>query len=107
MKPLFTAMILICLSLPMDLSAHRVGGGDIVFRPAAPGVKQVLFSHEMHVTRKSIKCSRCHYEIFEMAKGSYGMTMEKITKGEFCGMCHNGRNAFDVHDKMHCDRCHH
>lgn len=107
MKPLITAMLLICLSLPVDLFAQRVGGGDIVFRPEVPGVKQVLFSHAKHVTGKGIKCSRCHYEIFEMARGSYGMNMEKITKGEFCGTCHNGRDAFGVHDKRHCDRCHH
>ncbi|MGE5807581.1 MAG: c(7)-type cytochrome triheme domain-containing protein [Nitrospirota bacterium] len=107
MKQLFVVIVLIGLSLPLNLLAQRVGGGDIVFRPSVPGVKPVLFSHEKHVSEKGIKCCRCHYEIFEMARGSYGMNMEKITKGEFCGMCHNGRDAFDVHDKTLCEKCHH
>jgi c(7)-type cytochrome triheme protein len=41
-----------------------------------------------------------------MAKGSSEMGMAKITKGEFCGRCHNGRLSFGVKDRKNCSRCH-
>jgi c(7)-type cytochrome triheme protein len=106
MKVLFIAVAFICLMTESALQAKSVGGGDIIFTPKNPGVKQVLFSHENHVTGKNIKCSGCHYRIFQMAKGSYKMNMDKITEGEFCGKCHDGRIAFDVKDKKNCKRCH-
>jgi c(7)-type cytochrome triheme protein len=84
--------------------AQTVGGGDLTFKPknAAP----VVFSHEKHVVEHGLKCTGCHYQIFQMARGSYKMNMSKITKGDFCGKCHNGQKAFDVKDKKNCTRCH-
>jgi len=32
--------------------------------------------------------------------------MEKINKGQFCGICHNGERAFGVKDKANCEKCH-
>lgn len=80
------------------------GGGDLTFKPK--NAKPVLFSHEKHVDQKKKKCSSCHYHVFQMAKGSYKMDMSKMTKGEFCGICHNGERSFDVKDKSKCDMCH-
>lgn len=88
---------------PGTMSA-AVGGGDMTFTPK--NAKPVLFSHEKHVDEKKKKCSACHYHAFQMAKGSYKMDMTKITKGEFCGVCHNGERSFDVKDKASCGKCH-
>lgn len=84
--------------------ADTIGGGDIIFKPK--DAKEVLFSHETHVHEKGLKCTGCHYQIFQMTKGSYKMEMSKITKGDFCGRCHNGIKAFDATDSQHCERCH-
>ena len=93
-----------CLVVPVIAGADRVGGGDLTFTPqnAAP----VVFSHEKHVIVKGLKCTGCHYQVFQMAQGSYKMDMSKINKGGFCGKCHNGRKAFDTKDKKNCGRCH-
>ncbi len=92
------------LLIPLGAFAQKVGGGDLTFTPknAAP----VVFSHEIHVKEKGLKCVGCHYQIFEMAQGSYKMDMAKITKGNFCGKCHNGQKAFDAKDAKNCTRCH-
>lgn len=92
------------LLAPFVASADKVGGGDLTFNPKNAPV--VLFSHERHVVEKGLKCTGCHYQIFQMAQGSYKMHMAKITKGDFCGKCHNGQKAFDVKDKANCSRCH-
>jgi c(7)-type cytochrome triheme protein len=41
-----------------------------------------------------------------MSQGSYKMHMEKITKGDFCGRCHNGQKAFAAMESANCSRCH-
>ncbi len=93
-----------CLAIPLISRADNVGGGDLTFTPknAAP----VAFSHQKHVIQKGIKCTGCHYQVFQMAQGSYKMDMSKITKGQFCGTCHNGERSFDVKDKASCQKCH-
>lgn len=103
-KVLVFAIIVTVLLVPMMVQAEKVGGGDIRFTPknAAP----VVFSHEKHVKDKGLKCTGCHYQIFQMAQGSYKMDMSKITKGEFCGRCHNGQKSFDVKEEKNCVKCH-
>ena len=103
-KILVLSIILACLLIPIGALAQKVGGGNLTFTPknAAP----VAFSHEKHVSGKGLKCTGCHYSIFQMAKDSYKMDMSKITKGEFCGKCHNGQKGFDVKDPKNCARCH-
>jgi c(7)-type cytochrome triheme protein len=97
--------VLFCLMLPFAAAAQiLVGGGSIRFEPK--GAAPVLFSHEKHVAANDRKCSGCHFGVFQMEKGSHKMNMSRITKGHFCGTCHNGRNAFDVEDKAQCTRCH-
>jgi c(7)-type cytochrome triheme protein len=29
-----------------------------------------------------------------------------LTKGSFCGKCHNGEKSFDVKDTKNCVKCH-
>jgi c(7)-type cytochrome triheme protein len=104
MKPAILACLaLLCMVSSVAL-AETIGGGDLTFTPknAAP----VVFSHRMHVNGKGLKCSGCHYQVFQMSKGSYKMDMSKITKGDFCGKCHNGQKSFDVKDPNNCTKCH-
>src|SRR5450759_3682831 len=105
MKKAFSLFLLIFVAVPViALGADVVGGGDLTFSPK--GANKVVFSHQIHVTEKGLKCSGCHYHVFQMTKGSYKMDMSKITKGDFCGKCHNGTKSFDVKDKANCAKCH-
>lgn len=100
-----TAIIAISVLIPLPASARQpVGGGDLLFTP--DNAPQVVFSHEGHLKGEKLKCANCHYRIFQMAHRSWKMEMGKITKGEFCGRCHDGRFAFDVKDEKNCARCH-
>jgi len=101
---LLSIMVMVCLVLPVSVPAQQIGGGDLTFtsRNALP----VVFSHKKHVMDKGIECVDCHYQIFQMAQGSYAMKMSELTKGGFCGKCHDGRKAFDVKDRKNCIRCH-
>jgi c(7)-type cytochrome triheme protein len=103
-RSLAVAPFMACLLLPIGAFAQQVGGGDLTFMPGK--ARPVLFSHEKHVSEHGLKCSGCHYQIFQMARGSYKMNMEMITKGDFCGKCHDGQKAFDVKDRKNCSRCH-
>jgi c(7)-type cytochrome triheme protein len=105
MKKALVLVVLYCLVLPYTASAEKVGGGDITFTPKNASI--VVFSHEKHVSEKGLKCTGCHYQIFQMAQGSYKMEMSRINKGDFCGKCHNGEKSFDVKDQKNCGRCHH
>jgi len=101
---LVTMAVMVCLYIPPGSFAQTVGGGDLTFTPK--NASAVIFSHEKHVKGKGLKCNGCHYQIFQIAKGSYKMDMQKVTKGDFCGTCHNGQKAFDVKDQKNCTHCH-
>jgi len=103
-KKIASMLISITCLIPLAVSAQKIGGGDLVFSPK--NALPVIFSHEKHVVRQDLKCTNCHYGVFQMAQGSDKMQMDKITKGDFCGQCHNGQKAFDVGDKANCSRCH-
>lgn len=99
-----SVLVLLCFAFPVSAIAQKVGGGDLSFSPKGTG--KVIFSHEKHVNDKGLKCTGCHYHVFQMTQGSYKMDMSKITKGDFCGKCHNGQKSFDVKDTKNCDKCH-
>ncbi len=107
MKWKMLSIVLFCLALPFVASAQTekspVGGGTITFTPK--NVSPVVFSHELHVSQKGLRCTGCHLAT-QMAQGSYKMDRSKITKDDFCGKCHNGQKSFDVNDKKNCVRCH-
>ena len=103
-RSLMLSIVMSCLLSPLCALAENVGGGDLKFTPK--NAQPVVFSHERHVRGAGLKCAGCHYQIFMMAQGSYAMDMEKLTKGAFCGKCHNGQKTFDVKDKKNCSRCH-
>ncbi len=100
-----TAAVTIAVLVFCGLAGAAVpGGGDMTFKSL--NAKTVVFSHEQHVNVKELKCSACHNHLFHMAKNEDKVDMSKITKGQFCGYCHNGARAFDVKDKANCERCH-
>ncbi len=104
MKKGRAAGLLLLLLVPAFSIAQTVGGGDVKFKPK--NASPVIFSHEIHVNTKGLKCTGCHYHVFQMTKNSYKMDMSKITKGEFCGKCHNGQRSFGVDDEKNCQKCH-
>ncbi len=71
-------------------------------RSEREGMRPVIFPHWFHRIR--FRCKVCHHELgFEMRAGANDMTMEQITEGKFCGMCHDGEVAWSVEN---CDLCH-
>jgi c(7)-type cytochrome triheme protein len=95
---------LLALLLP-GIAGSKIGGDDITYNPK--GAAKVVFQHEYHVNVKGMKCNNCHYQKFQMRGNSaYAMDMGTLTKGQFCGSCHDGTKAFDVKDAANCGRCH-
>ncbi len=105
MKNALALATVLCLALTAGTAAAVVGGGELTFRPE--NANPVTFSHDQHVSVNGLKCSGCHNSsMFHMAKGADQMDMNKFTRGQFCGRCHNGEQAFDVKDKAGCVKCH-
>ncbi len=105
MKWIIFSILSLSVMFPLITSAEKVGGGDLTFTPK--DARPVVFSHEKHVSDKGLKCTGCHYQIFEMQKGaSTTMDMSKLKKGDMCGKCHNGQKSFDVKDPKNCEKCH-
>ncbi len=78
--------------------------GDVVLNQRAEkeDMRPVVFPHWFHRIR--FRCKVCHSELgFEMRAGANDVTMDEITQGKFCGMCHNGETAWAVEN---CDLCH-
>lgn len=61
----------------------------------------VRFPHRAHT--EWLACSNCHDQIFVPQAGANPMNMEKIFRGQYCGVCHD-RVAFVTHQA--CERCH-
>ena len=96
----FVVIVTILWSAPAVLAA---GGGDIQF--SLTKADPVLFSHDLHLKAKGLKCAACHFQKFSKGAG-YEMKKETITKREFCEHCHNGMKAFDAGSTKNCARCH-
>lgn len=62
-----------------------------------------VFPHWIH--RINYRCDACHEDLFEMKIGGTLVTMDLIKKGEVCGACHNGLQAFEVNLST-CNKCH-
>lgn len=96
------AIVIILLLLLSAVVWAKVGGGDIVYK--VKNVGDVTFSHDAHVTDRGFKCEDCHPAIFPMEKEKGKRKMADMRKKKACGVCHNGKNAFDVGDN--CYICH-
>ncbi len=76
--------------------------GDVVYSRAT-GTQEfppAYFPHWVH--RIKYKCYACHDGLFPM-RHTANPTMDSMSKGESCGVCHNGKLAFGVDM---CQRCH-
>lgn len=61
----------------------------------------VRFPHRAHT--EWLACSNCHDAIFLPRAGANEVSMDKIFRGQACGVCH-GSVAFPAHET--CERCH-
>jgi c(7)-type cytochrome triheme protein len=80
--------------------------GDIPYKRKAEGTDDIppaIFPHWIH--RMQYKCSACHEEPFKMKSGANDVTMDLISAGQSCGICHNGKVAFESNFDT-CLRCH-
>lgn len=68
--------------------------------PTLPGLPGIVFSHSKHVAWTG--CGMCHPEPYALESGKTKITMQEITDGKFCGVCH-GKVAFPLSD---CSNCH-
>jgi c(7)-type cytochrome triheme protein len=71
-------------------------------------VKSVIFEHKEHV-EMGLDCASCHDREFEMRIGAAEehpdkFTMEALYAGKYCGVCHNGSDAFASNTR--CTSCH-
>jgi len=72
-------------------------------------VKAVVFDHNKHVNEFGFNCTNCHSDVFKMEIGNAEkdeakFTMDALYKGQFCGACHDGSQAFASDTK--CTTCH-
>ena len=69
---------------------------------------KATFDHQVHTGDVGIECSTCHDDIFSMQRGtavnSKKFTMKAMSEGKFCGVCHNGDDAFAT--DTNCMACH-
>lgn len=65
----------------------------------------VTFDGSLH-KEAGLKCKDCHNKgMFpKMKQGTVAITMDDIYAGKLCGVCHNGKRAFDA--QSNCARCH-
>lgn len=103
MKRIVTFVLIAMVSLFVAGQGQAVELKDISYNTQNAG--KVIFSHKQHLAKKNrrgmaaFSCATCHTG----GKSKKRYTMEDMYKGESCGACHNGKQAFDAHD---CSKCH-
>jgi c(7)-type cytochrome triheme protein len=96
-------IVMVTLVLIRNVDAEP---GDIKFTRKEAGTEDIapaIFPHWVH--RLQFKCHVCHDAIFVMKAGVNPITMDAIEKGTYCGVCHNGKTAFQATFEA-CTRCH-
>lgn len=73
---------------------------DIIMKNTK-GMPYVKFPHSSHT--RWLACSNCHENIFVSKAGINPISMTKIFRGQYCGVCH-GQVAFI--SNFSCERCH-
>jgi c(7)-type cytochrome triheme protein len=99
----FPVLMVVLLLATATLVWAVPAGKTIKFNDSPMGV--VIFDGEVHKEAGNA-CKDCHNaEVFPKRKqGTVKITMEEIYAGRLCGVCHNGKRAFDA--KSNCARCH-
>ena len=103
MRNLIVVITAISLALVASTTFAVSSGKTLEFKGSATGV--VTFDGAIH--QKAVaSCKDCHKEgLFpKMKQGSVKITMKEIYAGKLCGVCHNGKKAFEA--KGNCARCH-
>ena len=80
--------------------------GDIKFVRQSAGMDDVApatFPHWVH--RMAYTCYACHEGLFKLKAGADTITMDDIQAGQSCGVCHDGKTAFESNLST-CNRCH-
>ncbi len=72
---------------------------DILFTNTKD-MPHVRFPHLQHT--RWLDCSNCHPKIFIPRRGANPVSMNKVLRGEYCGVCHD-KVAFSL---FICERCH-
>ena len=72
-----------------------------IFMKNTKGMPYVKFPHSSHT--RWLACSNCHDKIFIPKAGANPVSMTKIFRGQYCGVCH-GQVAFIT--TFSCERCH-
>ena len=80
--------------------SERSAAPDVILRNTKE-MPPVRFPHAPHAAL--LGCDSCHPVPFAERAGAATITMERIFRGEACGMCH-GKVAFPP--TMNCGRCH-
>jgi len=100
----FLAAIAVLATVAGLPAASEAEYGDVVLNRYSEkaGVRPVIFPHWFHRIR--FRCKVCHFELgFEMRAGANDVRMVDLTRGRFCGMCHNGEIAWGLEN---CNLCH-
>jgi c(7)-type cytochrome triheme protein len=108
MRVAISLMMVAALWLPLGTVADDDPGdfGTIFFKHKTSGVDELppaAFPHWVH--RMNFKCYVCHEAIFQMKEGADDISMDEVREGKYCGVCHNGKTAFQVTFET-CPRCH-
>lgn len=97
------ALLLASVGTAADLAGQP---GDVKFVRQAAGMDDVApatFPHWIH--RMSYTCYACHDAVYKMQAGATPVTMDEIQSGQSCGLCHDGKTAFES-NLTTCNRCH-
>lgn len=104
LRALSIAVAVALLLFAAASSVRGAGPGPVVFPEHT--VPCVTFSHEAHLKVEGMTCKECHTKIFPMKQGTVKITMLAMSKGEFCGACHDGKKAFMATSFEDCQKCH-
>jgi len=91
---------------------HEYGNVIINNYSEKNNIAPVVFNHWLH--RAKYTCRLCHVDIgFAMQAGGTGIREDDNKNGLYCGVCHNGKEAFAPKErdrsggvKENCDLCH-
>ncbi len=99
----FVSMLTVGLAIPSQATDPVLGDVRMDRLSTTNAIPPVVFPHWKH--RTEFRCYACHPEIFEMRAGANAVSMDAISRGEFCGACHDGHTAFAVGFDS-CRTCH-
>lgn len=96
-------LVAVCLLITAGFAVAVPPGKSLEFPNSPMGT--VTFDGKLHKEAGNA-CKDCHNEgVFpKMKHGTVKITMNEIYAGNLCGVCHNGKRAFDA--KTSCTRCH-